>query len=420
MKRLLRSVWTILSSRALPPLVCGVFLLTYIVIAFGTDDALIALMEFTRKSVILAVLLALVPLNRLCRIILETERQLKRRRAIIGDGVDAQAGLFDDAVALPASNTFSELEARLGAVGYSCRRTENALTAWRGISIFPARLLFLAGTFCLFGGILISLTARTTYRMTVIEGEPLPTAKGGGGLVERISLTASSGAILDKILTMEVAPSAAGDGRKVFGLYPPSLYRGYFVYPRYLGFSPVIRFTAPGMLSVYENQSILNIYPPGKEDRLDIPGTSYRMVISMAAPEDGSDPYVSGRMTFMFKLLKGEEVLFAGNAPAGGEFARDGYRLAFLDCRRMVITDFIRDYGVLLIWLAAFLFSGAGCIWLPVRISTPRREMSFVSGPDVLQACSRAEGGRRKHAGIFHEALDLLEAGRPDREWIKG
>lgn len=420
MKRLMSAIWTVLSSSALPPLVCGIFLLTYIGIAFGTDDTLIALMEFTRKSVILAVLLALIPLNSLCRIILETARHLRRRRAMTADGAGAPAGLFDDSVTLPASPAFAELEGRLGAVGYRCRRTEGALAAWRGISIFPARLLFLAGTFCLFAGILISLTARTTHRMNVVEGEPLPTAKGGGGLVERISLKPSSGAILDKILTVEVAPSADGDGRKVFGLYPPSLYRGYFVYPRYLGIAPVIRFSAPGMQSVYESQSTLNIYPPGKDDRLDIPGTPYRIVISMAPSDDGSDPYMTGRITFMFKLLKGEAVLFAGNAPAGGEFVRDGYRLAFPDCRRMVITDFIQDYGVLLVWLAALLYVGASCIWLPVRVFTPRREMCFASGPGVVQACSRAEGGRRKHAGVFHEALDLLEAGRPDRQSING
>jgi hypothetical protein len=392
--------------------VCGIFLLTYIGIAFGTDETLIALMEFTRTHVILQVLLALIPLNSLCRIVIETGRHLKRRRALNCEGSDAPAELFDESVTVAASPAFTELQGRLGAVGYRCRATESVLAAWRGVSIFPARLLFLAGTLCLFAGILVSLTTRTSHRMNVIEGEAIPTAKGGGGLVERISLKPSSGSILDKNLTMEVAPSEVGDGRKVFGLYPPSLYRGYFVYPRYLGIAAVVRFSAPETQSLYEKRSILNIYPPGKEDRLEIPGSPYRIDFSMAKPDDGSDPYMTGRVTFLFKVLKGKEVIFAGAAPTGGEFAREGYRLAIPDCRRMVITDFIQDYGVLLVWSAAILFIVAGCIWLPVRFFFPRREMHFASEGDTLQACTRAEGRRRIHAGVFNETLDLLEARR--------
>ena len=413
MKRLLSAIWTVLSSRALPPLVCGVFLLTYVGIAFGTDDTLIALMEFTRTRVILTILLALIPLNSLCRIVMETDRHLKRRRAITGEGSYAPAGLFDESVTVPASPVFAELQDRLGAAGYRCRGTENTLAAWRGVSTFPARLFFLAGTLCLFAGILVSLTTRTSHRMNVIEGEALPTAKGGGGLVERISMKPSSGPIFDKILTLEVAPSAAGDGRKVFGLYPPSLYRSYFVYPRYLGIAAVVSFSAPETQSVYEKRSILNIYPPGKEDRLEIPGSPYLIDFSMAKPDDGSDPYMTGRVTFLFKVLKGKEVLFAGSAPTGGEFARDGYRLAIPDCRRMVITDFIQDYGVLLVWTAAILFIVAGCIWLPARSFFPRREMLFTLGGDAIQASTRAEGRKRIHAGVFNETLDLLEARRP-------
>lgn len=413
--KVLRKIWNALSYWALPPLVCGVFLLTYVGLAFSTDDALIALMAFTRSSVILAVLLALIPLNSLCRILMETDRYLKRRRAITGEAVDVPEGLFDESVTIPASPAFAELQGRFGAAGYRCRRTENAITAWRGISTFPARLLFLIGVLCLFTGILVSLTTRTSRRMNVIEGEPMPTAKGGGGIVERISMKASSGAILDKHLTIEVARSDAGDGRKVFGLYPPALYRGYFVYPRYLGIASVIRFSAPDMQPAYEKQSALNIYPPGKEDRLEIPNSPYQIVLSMAKPDDGSNPYMTGRITFQFKVLKGKEIIFAGVAPVGGEFVREGYRLAIPDCRRMVITDFIQDYGVLLVWMASFLFVGAGCIWLPVRVFYPRREMRFISGVDQIQADTRAEGQKRQHAGVFNEALDLLDARVPNR-----
>lgn len=98
-------------------------------------------------------------------------------------------------------------------------------------------------------------------------------------------------------------------------------------------------------------------------------------------------------MVFRFKLLKGKDVLLTGSVPGGGEFVRDGYRsLAFPDSRRMVITDFAGDFGVLLIWSAALLFVIAVSVWLPVRIFFPRSEMLFRSERDMVRAWSRAEG----------------------------
>jgi hypothetical protein len=166
----------------------------------------------------------------------------------------------------------------------------------------------------------------------------------------------------------------------------------------------------------YENHSILNCYPPGKEDSMVVPGSPYRIVFSIPEPDSGSDRYVSyvtGKVILQFKLLKGTEVLLTGSVPGGGEFVRDGYRLSVPDIRRLVVTDYIGDYGVYFIWAASLLFTAAGCLWLPIRLFFPRREMLFMYGQDVIRAGSRAEGGARHHAGVFHEALDLVAAGKP-------
>jgi hypothetical protein len=399
--------------------VIGFFFLIYIGIAFFTDETLITLMAFTRKSVILAGLLALIPLNSALRLLLETARHLKMRRALAGKSVDVLPELFDETVELPASHPFPELQSRLAAVGYKTRCSENALAAWRGISIFPARILFIAGTFCLFTGILISITTRASHRQMVVEGEPLPMPEGTGGRVERITLANSSGSILSRTLAMEVAPSGTGYGKRIFGIYPPSLYGGSFVYPRYLGLALLLRFSAPDMPAGYEKQCFLNSYPPGKEASEEIPGSPYRIVFSIPEPDAGSDRYISymtGNVTLQLKLLKGKEVIFTGSAPGGGEFVRDGYRLAFPDIRRLVVTDYIGDYGVFFIWAAALLFAAAGCLWLPIRMFFPRRELLFRFEPAATRACSRAEGGARSHAGVFHEALDLVDARKPDRQ----
>ena len=415
MKRLFRTLFAVGSSRAVPPVVIGFFFLLYIGVAFFTDETLITLMAFTRRSFFLAALLALIPLNCALRVLRETITYLKIRRVLNGKPVDAIPELFDEDVDLHASPFIQELEGRLAAAGYKTRRSGSSVGAWRGVSAFPAKLLFLVGLFCLFTGILVSITSRTSNRRMVIEGEPMPMPDGLGGMVERITLANSSGSILAKTLTMEVAPLNSGQGKKTFGLYPPSLYGGSFVYPRYLGLALYLRFSAPDMPTGYETHCSLNAYPPGKEDNVVIPGSPYRIVFSLPVPEPGSERYVSymtGNITLQFKLLKGKEVLFTGSAPTGGEFVRDGYRLALPDIRRLVITDFIGDYGVFFIWAAGLIFVVAGSIWLPIRVFFPRREMLLSFEPVRIMACSRAEGGARKHAGVFHELLDLVDAKR--------
>lgn len=79
-----------------------------------------------------------------------------------------------------------------------------------------------------------------------------------------------------------------------------------------------------------------------------------------------------------------------------------------------MVTDFIEDNGVLFIWWAALFFSAAGAIWLPIRAVFPRREMLFRSDQGVTTACSFAEGGARRHSGVFHEMLDVIDAKRSE------
>jgi hypothetical protein len=412
MKRFLRTIVSTGSSRAVAPFVIGFFFLLYIGIAFFTDEALITLMALTRKSLILKGILALIPMNCLLRILKETNRHLGIRKVLTGKTADVKPELFDETVELPASSLFPELQDRLGAEGYKTGSSEYGLTAWRGASMFPARILFLAASFCLFSGILISITSRSSSRQMVIEGEPLPTPEGSGGRVERIILANSSGSILSRTLNMVVSPSLSGSGTRIFGLYPPSLYRGKFVYPRYLGLAMVLQFSAPDMQPGVEKHSILNCYPPGKEDSIVIPGSPYRIVFSIPAPDSRSDSYISyvtGKITLQFKLLKDKDVLFTGSVPGGGEFVRNGYRLSVPDIRRLVVTDYIGDYGVFFVATAALLFLVASSLWLPIRLFFPCREMLFLYDKDAIKACSRAEGGARRHAGVFHEALDMVE-----------
>jgi len=405
-KRLRTVFRTVLTSRALTPAVLGIFLLLYVGTALASEEALAALIASIRENVMLAALLALIPLNVLGRMVAETARFSARRRAMAGSAESLEPKLFDETVELGSLPPLEPLQARLSAAGYRTRCGETSLSAWRGASLFPCRLLTLAATFCLSAGVLVSLTTRESHREAFIEGESFQLPSGGGTLVERIIMGETPGLLLAKTLEIKVA-TQQGEKRS-FGLYPPSLYHGYFVYPRYLGIVPLIRFSAPDLPAGFESFVLLMIYPPGIEDNAEIPGTPYRIVFSMPEPVRGEDTLVTGRLVLQFKLFKGKDLIFSGRAPIGGEFVRDGYHLAFPEFKRLVATDLVRDYGVIMIWAAGLIFLCAFLYWLPVWLWFPRREMLFLYKEGTLHACSSAEGGSRGHAASFHETLDHL------------
>ena len=416
MKSFLRLLWAALSSRFLPPAVTGIFFLVYIGIAFFTDETLITLMAFTRSSRLLAALLALIPLNNALRLLREGALQARRRRALQKGAGRELPPLFDESVQLAATPIPTQLAERLAAAGYRVRLLPEALAATRGTGIFPARALYLAASCCLFAGILLTTTSRSSQRGMVIEGEPFPTPGGAPAQVTSIRLGPSTGSILARTLAIELAPAQPGAPRRSFGLYPPSLYGGSFVYPRYLGVALHLRFFAPDLPQAFDNQAALNLYPAGKEGSVAVPDTAYRLDFGFAQPPEGEDrygTYMAERKTLQVKVIKGKDLLFSGSLPSGGSLVHDGYRIEVPEVKRLVVTDFIGDYGVLCVWAAGLLYLAAALLYLPLRCISPRREMLFLTGPDLSFAYSRAEGRRSAHAGVFHDALDLLHAAGP-------
>jgi hypothetical protein len=407
-KRLLVVLSRVVTGRRTTPVILGLFLLVYIGVAFFTEEALVTLMMLTRRVPLLLALLVMIPLNLAARLVGDLRLELRRGRALAGHPSGPLDGLFDEEVRLAGEGRLAELEAWLAGAGYRVKRGEERIAAVRGISAAPWRLLFRFGQFCLFLGILLSLTTRAVVREAVIEGEPLP-AVAGAGQVQGIRLAAEPGGlILNKSLTVTVAVPSAGGGRlRSFGLYPPGLLNGAFFYPRYLGLAPLVQFHAPDLAGEAGSYYLLMLYPPGREDSATIPGTPYRIVFSLATSPGDEDPFLSGKFVLNAKLFRGEEPVAEGRLPVGGALERNGFRVAVPEVRQLVQTDFIRDSGVLLIWLAAALFAAAVPLALLILLLAPRREMLFrASGQEVI-GYSRAEGRVRRHNGVFHEALDL-------------
>lgn len=395
----------VIASRAAVPLILAIFLLLYIGIAFFSPEPLTTLIGLTARTP-LCLLLALVPLNCGLRLLLELRRYRARRRLLRdGDGETA-AELFDEQHEIVGNDSFERLAACCRAAGYRTATTARTFAAWRGVSLSPARMLFSATLCLLFSGIVLSTTLRTSFRDTVIEGEPFLPAAGGSGTVSAILLEDDPGWLLARTAVIEVTDGTGSHRR--FGLYPPAQLDGSFVYLRYLGLAPLIRFSAPELPEVFENFLLLAIYPPGKEDSAVIPGSPYRLFFRLAPPEAGNEPFRSGRMTLEFRVLKGETQVLAGRLDRGGQFAADGYGLAFPEVRRLVTVDLIRDYGVYCIWAAALGGLLWLLCWLSVRLLAPRREMLFIATDGGVHAYSRSEGAQRQHDGVFHETLDLL------------
>lgn len=407
MRPLLQTLYRLLSCRALAPLVLALFLLIYIAMAFVSDEALTMLMEMTRKNPPLLALLALLPLNGLLRLIGETSSFIRHRRLLAAGGsVDPLGAMFDEEVAMVSTVPTGLLHERLAVAGYTVRSANGCLAAWRGTSLVPLRLLCLAAMTLLFGGIVLSFVSRSSVRVPVIEGEQLEWPPGRGDLVERVTLREQSGALLERRLDIEL--TSLGGGRKTMGLYPPALYHGAYLYPRYLGIAPLIKFYADDLPEGVESHFLLGIYPPGKEDRAEIPATPYRLAVTLLPDPSGGDPFISGRMGFGVKILKGDVQLHSATVPLGGEVRGGGCRVVFAGFRRYVATDVVRDFGFVPIWISLLCYSLAAVCWLPLRLLSPRGEMVFLVDGEVTRAGSYAEGGKIRHGAVFHDALDLL------------
>ena len=404
----IRTILGLVASRRVTPLILAGFALLYVGLAFSTNEALVGLMGLVKGSTLLRLLLALVPLNIVARLAVETRDYLQRRR-VMGGASLAEGGLFYEEITVEGGTLGEEAEQWLRLAGYRTARTGGRVAARRGVSLFPARLLFLLGAAALFTGIILSLSGRETVRDALIEGEPFPPFVAAGGAVGQIVLREqSNGVIFARNLT--IGATRDDGSATAFGLYPPGRAGGWFVYPRFLGVAPFVRFSAPDFSGI-DTFAILMIYPPGREDALEIPGSPYRLHFSLAETP-GTDTYANGKFIFMVRVEKGGAAVADLTVPAGSAAHRDGFIVAVPEVKRMVATDFIRDRGVTLIWLSFVCFTAALLWSLPVRILAPRREILAVAGNDDVRTYSRAEGRGRTHAGVYHGFLDLLEEER--------
>lgn len=394
----------LLASRRITPLVLALFMALYIGVAFGSDEALTTLIALTQGSLALRCLLLLIVLNVSARLAVETLNFIGRGRALRGAGA-VRPGMFEEEFAAGGGDLAGAAK-WLESAGYRLHQSEGAVGASRGVTLFPARLLFLIGVLLLSLGIFLSLSMRKSARDSVVEGQPLPAQLHTAGRVEAIELRELHDApLLARDLAIKVSDGAGGVSN--FGLYPPGKVSGYFLYPRFLGVAPLVQLSAPDLPQVADYY-LLMLYPPGREDSVEIAGTPYKIMFRLLENPD-SDPFISGAFRFGFKILKSGQPVADGILPMGGSFSGKGMTLALPEVKRLVSADFVFDPGVSLLWLALLLLPFSFFVYLPLRLLNPRREILLTVNAGRIVAYCRAEGRKTEHAGVFHEVLDLLD-----------
>ena len=346
MKRLGWLFREVVASPAVTPAVIGFFALIYIIVAFYSDEALVTLLALTRNNIPLSLLLACIPVNIAARLIQETGLFIRRRRSVDLQSVRPVLGADEERVELPGKAKMELIEKELGQAGYHYRQGSSFFAAWKGISIFPARVLFLLGLLMLFSGLLLSTTTRTSIRVPIIEGEPLPEAVGVEGRIDQILFQEDRGLFMARSLDIIVALGGGGSTEsKKFSLYPPGSVNGIYLYPRYLGLAPFVEFTPAEPAFAFSSYVTLMIYPPGKEDSVEVPGSPYKIVFSLVEPGTGQDPYISGKYELHFRVLKLMVPVAEGTLNMGASVRQNGSTLAFPNAKRIVVTDLVRDRG---------------------------------------------------------------------------
>lgn len=406
MKRIPMAFMSLLSHRLLSPAVCALFLLLYIGIAFFTDEALVTMVDIVGHNPLALGLLALVVVNALLSMIADIRDWRIAGKIAAGLHPAALSSMRHESIAVAARLDTGETARILGAAGYRVTVREGFVAARRGWSQLCPRLLWRLTVCLLFAGVALSLSSRQSQRVPVIEGEVLQLEGGVQRTVEQITLEDAPGHwFLQHRLAIALA--GADNQRDVYGIYPPGLLGSSFLYPRYLALAPLLRITEPG-IGVSEGFQLIMLYPPGREDTVKLSG-DYLLKLVIPVREGLADPFVSGRFDLHVRLLKGDQLLFEGDVPFGGRFDSGGFVVELLDARRYVVTDFVRDYGVLCIWIACAAAMMAFALYLPLHFVWPRREMQFsADGEGRVKAWCRSEGRTRRHEALFHDLLDRI------------
>ncbi len=396
------------ASSPLPSLgAAAILVVVHTWLSFKTEEPLFELVRLLHHNLPLQLVLWLFPANLLARLAsgLSPSLESPYRR---------MPGVASYREELPLDPDVEPARAvpLLRRFGYRVRFDEETLRAARGVptrGLIATRRLGLA---LALAGLALSLETRSSLRVPLIEGEPLP-PQLGPGRVRTIRLIEDSGILLEKSLGIEVE---RGGATETLRLFPPTRIGTRYVYPRYLGLGIRLAVLSEGSLIDRRNY-LLSVYPPGRRDEIEIPGTPYSLGIQLLQDPLG-DPYATGRFRLLLDSDRAGKRVGGAECSLPGGFGSGGLLFRIEAAHRYVIADIVSDHGVPLIFAGLPLFLLALLFSAGIARLFPRREIRFDRQDSVWRGTLRTETRRREVHSVFYECLDLLQnrpsGSRPD------
>ena len=398
----------LLGHRLLAPAVCAIFLAAYVVTSFFTDETLVLLIGLIGRNPLALGLLLLGGINSLLGACSLWSRFRAGRQLLKGSLSPVVSGW--EMLDLAGKLDIPETAGILKEAGYRVAIGGSYVAAWRGLSLLVPRLLWKLAIGLAFLGIMLSLAGRKSTRMEFAEGEPLPVTGMPPAMVERIELQSSPDHWFYQN-QLSITLAQLDGNKKYFGIYPPGVYGGTFVYPRYLSLAPLLQVRLPNVAENIETTyRQVMIYPPGREDIVEYPG-GYRLFVSLVSGVSDVDPFIAADGMLNLRLVRDNHVVAESRVAKGSGFAANGHEVRYLGLKRFVVTDLVRDPGVPFVWGAVVAAILSLTLYLPIRLFLPKREVLFVVDGDLVKAYSRAEGRYLRHGALFHDLLDRIVHG---------
>ncbi len=202
--------------------------------------------------------------------------------------------------------------------------------------------------------------------------------------------------------------------RLTLSLYPPTFFKGYFLFLSRFGYGPLILVRNKEGKEVYRRYHKAEIFPLGSEDVLSLPLFEERLALSLERPEKSKGVLLSPRRpVYRLKIIKGRKLILNRVLYPGELVSFKGYYLSIPETLFWVGIVILKDWGFYLFFLSLFLFLVSALGSLVVRFFFPYHEvyvcLEKLRGQDYLFVQVKPSFLHRLGRKIFQEIAKLVE-----------
>lgn len=173
-----------------------------------------------------------------------------------------------------------------------------------------------------------------------------------------------------------------------------------------IGFAPRYLLRDKTGLDIGSGFVKMNIFPPGTEDHLQIPGYPHKISVSFYPDHEVKDGKVINRSmnpinpAYAVKVFRNKAVSYSGLLKSGEVAEYEGLRLSFPEFKYWGMFRIVKNSGFAFIWIAFVLFIG-GLAW---RFLFYKREVAIVREASALYLHGNSDYYHR----LFEDRLKML------------